>query len=116
MTPEMTTRWLFLGAPTLPASMTGAARALADRGEYLATIAPCGLCHTPASAFAGFWNGRTLAGGMQARWRVYGRAVSTNLTPHRADGIASVDDARLLRAMRSGIITFSSAENSRSRW
>lgn len=105
MSPETTTRWLFRGAPTLPASMTGAARALAERGEYLATIAPCGLCHTPVSAFVGFLNGRTLAGGMEARWRVYGRAVSSNLTPHVRDGIGDVDDGRLLRAMRSGIGT-----------
>jgi mono/diheme cytochrome c family protein len=103
LSPAMTTRWLFLGAPALPASMTGAERALAERGEYLATIAPCGLCHTPASAFAGFLTGRTLAGGMEARWRVYGRAVSTNLTRHQRDGIGGVDDTRLLRAMRSGI-------------
>jgi hypothetical protein len=105
MSPELTTRWLFLGAPTLPGSLTGAARALAERGEYLATIAPCGLCHTPVSPFAGFLTGRTLAGGMEARWRLYGRAVSTNLTPHRDDGIGTIDDRRLLRAMRSGIGT-----------
>ena len=46
---------------------------------------------------------RTLAGGMEARWRVYGRAVSSNLTPHILDGIGAVDDARLVRALRSGI-------------
>ena len=103
MRSEMTIRWLFLGAPKLPSSMTGAARALAERGEYLATIAPCGMCHTPVSAFAGFLTSRTLAGGMEARWRVYGRAVSSNLTPHIPDGIGAVDDARLVRALRSGI-------------
>ena len=102
MNPAMTVRWLFLGAPALPASLTGPERALAERGEYLATIAPCGLCHTPASASAGFLTSRTLAGGMEARWRVYGRAVSSNLTPHR-DGIGDADDARLVRAMRSGL-------------
>lgn len=102
LSPEQTTRWLFLGTPELPASLAGAPRALADRGEYVATVAPCGLCHTPADAFAGFLTGRTLAGGMQARWRVYGRAVSSNLTPH-PDGIGGADDARLLRAMTSGV-------------
>jgi mono/diheme cytochrome c family protein len=103
MTPEMTTRWLFLGSPALPAGLEGRARALAERGEYVATIAPCGLCHTPAASFIGFYTGRTLAGGMRARWRVYGSAVSPNLTPHPRDGIAGVPDAALLRAMRSGI-------------
>jgi mono/diheme cytochrome c family protein len=102
LSPEQTTRWLFRGTPELPPSLTGGPRALAERGEYLATVTPCGLCHTPADAFAGFLTGRTLAGGMEARWRVYGRAVSSNLTPHR-DGIAGVDDAGLLRAMTSGI-------------
>ena len=103
MTPELTTRWLFLGAPRLPERLDPATRALAERGEYIATITPCGLCHTPAASFIGFYTGRTLAGGMEARWRVYGRAVSTNLTPHDRGGIARVPDAALLRAMRSGI-------------
>jgi hypothetical protein len=40
---------------------------------------------------------------MEARWRVYGSAVSSNLTPHPGGGIAGVPDAVLLRAMRSGI-------------
>jgi mono/diheme cytochrome c family protein len=103
MSPEMTTRWLFLGAPSLPAGLEGSARALAERGAYVATIAPCGLCHTPAASFIGFDTRRTLAGGMEARWRVYGSAVSSNLTPHPGSGIARVPDAVLLRAMRSGI-------------
>jgi mono/diheme cytochrome c family protein len=104
MSPEQTTRWLFLGSPAVAsaAPTSDAARALVERGEYLATIAPCGLCHTPADAFAGFLTGRTLAGGMEARWRVYGRVVATNLTPH-ADGIGGVSDDALLRAMASGI-------------
>ncbi|MBM3220430.1 MAG: c-type cytochrome [Candidatus Rokubacteria bacterium] len=102
LSPEQTTRWLFLGTPELPASLTGAPRALVERGEYLSTVAPCGLCHTPADAFAGFLTGRTLAGGMEARWRVYGRTVSSNLTAH-PDGIGAADDAGLLRAMTSGV-------------
>jgi mono/diheme cytochrome c family protein len=100
---QATVRWLFLGTPRLPDALTGAPRALAERGEYLATIAPCGLCHTPATAMVGFLTSRTMAGGMEARWRVYGRAVSTNLTPHPSGGIAEIPDAVLLRAMRSGI-------------
>jgi mono/diheme cytochrome c family protein len=102
LSPAQTTRWLFLGTPGLPPSLSGAPRALAARGEYLATVGPCGLCHTPADAFAGFLTGRTLAGGMDARWRVYGRVVSSNLTPH-LDGIGGVDDDALLRAMSSGV-------------
>jgi mono/diheme cytochrome c family protein len=102
MSPETTARWLLSGTPGLPATVRGAERALAERGEYLATIAPCGLCHTPTSPFVGFLTGRTLAGGMQARWRVYGRVVSANLTPH-PDGLGDVADAEALRAIASGI-------------
>jgi mono/diheme cytochrome c family protein len=103
MTPEQTVAWLLRGTPGLPAGLSGAERARAARGEYVATIAPCGLCHTPALAFVGFDTRRTLAGGMEGRWRVYGSAVATNLTPHPRDGIAGIADAALLRAMQSGI-------------
>ncbi|MGH7279770.1 MAG: hypothetical protein ACREJG_13940, partial [Candidatus Rokuibacteriota bacterium] len=103
LSPEMTVAWLFRGTPALPSSLEGPARALAERGQYVATVAPCGLCHTPAGAFAGFYTGRTMAGGMRATWRVYGSAVSSNLTPHAGDGIAGVSDAALLRAITSGI-------------
>jgi mono/diheme cytochrome c family protein len=102
MSPEMVARWLLLGTPPLPSSLGGAPRARAERGEYAATIAPCGLCHTPAGAFVGFYTSLTAAGGMRGRWKVYGTAVSSNLTPH-ADGIGQLGDAALLRAMRSGI-------------
>ena len=102
MTPEATANWLLMGTPGAANSLTGGPRALIERGEYLATIAPCGLCHTPVDALVGFRTSRTLAGGMEARWRVYGSNVSTNLTPH-PDGIESTPDATLLRAMRSGI-------------
>jgi mono/diheme cytochrome c family protein len=103
MTPEVTVAWLLRGAPVLPAALAGPARARAERGEYVATIAPCGLCHTPAGAFVGFYTDRTLAGGMEGRWRVYGSATSTNLTPHPRDGAAGIPEAALERALRSGI-------------
>lgn len=103
MTPEMAVRWLRLGTPSVPDSLSGAQRARALRGEYVATIAPCGLCHTPAGAFVGFYTDRTAAGGMEGRWKVYGSAVSSNLTPHRTDGIGLASDPELLRAMRSGL-------------
>ncbi len=102
MSPELTSEWLLMGTPGTPASLDGARRALTERGEYLATIAPCGLCHTPVDPLVGFRTSKTLAGGMEARWRVYGSQVSTNLTPH-PDGIAATSDATILRAMRSGI-------------
>jgi mono/diheme cytochrome c family protein len=51
----------------------------------------------------GFYTNRTLAGGMEGRWRVYGKAVSSNLTPHDTDGIGRTNDAELIRALRSGL-------------
>jgi mono/diheme cytochrome c family protein len=104
MAPERITQRM-LGAPApLPEWLTGGERALAERGRYLTTIAACGLCHTPATPFAGLPAARRLAGGMQARWRVFGSAVSSNLTPHR-DGIAAAPVPALSRALRSGIGT-----------
>ena len=103
MTPELTTRWLFAGSPRLSVGLGPRERALAERGEYVAAIAPCGLCHTPAGAFVGFYTDRTLAGGMEGRWRVYGSAYSTNLTPRPEDGISGVDDRAIHRAVTSGI-------------
>ena len=102
MSPETTAKWLLMGTPGTPASLSGAQRALVERGEHLATVAPCGLCHTPVDPLVGFRTSKTLAGGMEARWKVYGSQVSTNLTPHQ-DGIAATPDATMLRAMRSGI-------------
>jgi mono/diheme cytochrome c family protein len=100
MSPTLTTTWLFRGTPALPADLTGAPRAFAERGEYLVTVAPCGLCHTPAGAFLGFYTHRTLAGGMEGRWRVYGRAVSTN--PPRGDRADVGSDAAPGDARRRG--------------
>jgi cytochrome c553 len=102
MSPEVTAKWLLMGTPGTPVSLSGAPRALVDRGEYLATVAPCGLCHTPVDPLVGFRTSKTLAGGMEARWKVYGSQISTNLTPHQ-DGIIATPDAAILRAMRSGL-------------
>jgi mono/diheme cytochrome c family protein len=104
MSPERATQRHFSGKPELPRWLTGPERALAERGEYLATVSPCGLCHTPASPFTGFMAANWLAGGMEARWKLFGRAVSSNLTPHR-DGLAAASVPVLSRALRSGIGT-----------
>ena len=100
--PERAARWRFAGPPTLPRWLTGADRALAERGQYLATVTPCGLCHTPASPFVGALGSRSLAGGVDVRGRIHGDVVSSNLTPHR-DGLAAVSAPALSRALRGGI-------------
>jgi mono/diheme cytochrome c family protein len=104
LSPPHATGRHFTGAPALPSWLTGPERARAERGEYLATVAPCGMCHTPASAFTGFRATHWLAGGMEARWRLFGSAVSSNLTPHR-DGLAAASVPVLSRVLRSGIGT-----------
>ena len=62
------------------------------------------MCHTPASPFSGFMTANWLAGGMEARWRLFGSSVSSNLTPHR-DGLAAASVPTLSRTLRSGIGT-----------
>jgi mono/diheme cytochrome c family protein len=104
LSPQRATGRHFTGAPALPSWLTGPERARAERGEYLATVAPCGMCHTPASPFTGFLTTHWLAGGMEARWRLFGSAVSSNLTPHR-DGLAAASVPVLSRVLRSGIGT-----------
>jgi len=104
MSPERVIERHFRGAPALPSWLSGPERARAKRGEYLATVSPCGMCHTPASPFTGFMTARWFAGGMDARWRLFGRAVSSNLTPHR-DGLAAASVPTLSRTLRSGIGT-----------
>ena len=98
----VTTTWRFMGQPALPRGLPVGDRAHAERGEYLATVAPCGLCHTPARAFSGVVTKRWLAGGMEGRWRVYGSATATNLTPHPDHGIGRLSDAALMRGLRAG--------------
>ena len=102
--PQRTAGRHFAGAPPLPNWLTPPERARVERGEYLTSIAPCGMCHTPASAFKGFLTALWLGGGMEARWRVFGSAVSSNLTPHR-DGLSAASVPVVSRALRSGIGT-----------
>jgi mono/diheme cytochrome c family protein len=104
VSPERAARWRVAAPPPLPRWLTGADRALAERGEYLATITPCAMCHTPATQFAGVLSARTLAGGVETRARIYGDALSSNLTPHR-DGLAAASVPSLSRALRAGITT-----------
>lgn len=53
----------------------------ADRGRYLASLARCGMCHTPRTESGGFDNERFLAG---APFR---DTVAPNLTPDEATGL-----------------------------
>jgi mono/diheme cytochrome c family protein len=68
---------------------------LIKRGEYLATAADCGACHTAAG-------GKPYAGGLAISSPV-GTIYSTNITPSAASGIGRYSEEQFARAVRRGI-------------
>jgi len=57
------------------------------RGEYVATVAGCGMCHTPYS-WIGPHGNRAFQGGMRVRWEnELGERVALNLTPDPETGL-----------------------------
>jgi mono/diheme cytochrome c family protein len=68
-------------------------RALAERGQYLFTVASCALCHDP-----------TGEGGAKISMRSgFGTLWTRNITPDPASGIGNWSDAEIARAIRSGV-------------
>jgi mono/diheme cytochrome c family protein len=68
-------------------------RALAERGQYLFTVASCALCHDP-----------TGEGGDKISMRPgFGTLWTRNITPDLATGIGNWGDAEIARAIRSGV-------------
>jgi mono/diheme cytochrome c family protein len=96
-----------LGAPliffaaTVVAGMCHAAEpadqtaAVVDRGEYLATAADCGACHTAPG-------GRPFAGGLPIATPL-GTIYSTNITPSADFGIGLYTEEEFSRALRHGV-------------
>ena len=70
-------------------------RALVKRGETLAGIGNCAVCHTPPG-------GRPLAGGL-ALPTPFGVINTTNITPDVETGIGAWSEAAFIRAMREGV-------------
>jgi fructose 5-dehydrogenase cytochrome subunit len=68
---------------------------LIKRGEYLATAADCGACHTPP-------DGKRFAGGLAIGSPV-GTIYSTNITPSARYGIGRYSEEQFARAVRRGI-------------
>ena len=83
--------------PLPPASNRGASE---KRGEYLATIAACGRCHTPADGSGAPIPGLEFAGGLRLKGP-WGELRSPNLTPD-ASGIECLGERDFLRAMKTG--------------
>jgi mono/diheme cytochrome c family protein len=69
----------------------------AARGEYLAAIAGCAVCHTDAAN-----GGRPFAGGRGLETR-FGRIVTPNITPDQATGIGRWSLTDFIRALRWGV-------------
>jgi mono/diheme cytochrome c family protein len=68
-------------------------RALAERGQYLFTVASCALCHDP-----------TGEGGAKISMRPgFGTLWVRNITSDPASGIGNWSDAEIARAIRSGV-------------
>ncbi|HEY3637109.1 MAG TPA: cytochrome c [Rhizomicrobium sp.] len=77
----------------VPASLAHAD--LVKRGEYLATVADCDICHTSKG-------GCQYAGGF-AITIPFGTIYSSNITPDKDTGIGNYSDADFLNAVRRGI-------------
>jgi mono/diheme cytochrome c family protein len=95
-----------LGAPLVffAATMTAGICQAADppdqtaaisRGEYLATAADCGACHTAPG-------GKPFAGGLPISTPL-GTIYSTNITPSADFGIGRYSEAEFSRALRRGV-------------
>jgi fructose 5-dehydrogenase cytochrome subunit len=68
---------------------------LIKRGEYLATAADCGACHTAPA-------GKRFAGGLAISSPV-GTIYSTNITPSARYGVGRYSEEQFARAVRRGI-------------
>ena len=69
--------------------------AVIDRGEYLATAADCGACHTAPG-------GQRFAGGLPISTPL-GTIYSTNITPSAEFGIGRYTEEEFSRALRRGV-------------
>jgi mono/diheme cytochrome c family protein len=90
--------------PPAPETADDDMRALATRGQYVAALGTCSLCHTAGPDPLRLWQPvGDLAGGMRVSWQVFGTAYSRNLTPDRETGLGRWSDAEIRRAITSGI-------------
>jgi mono/diheme cytochrome c family protein len=68
---------------------------LVERGEYLARVADCMVCHTVPG-------GKEYAGGLAFKLP-FGTLYSTNITPDKETGIGNYSDREFLDAMHRGV-------------
>lgn len=84
-----------------PADAPDPQQAKVDRGEYLAHIAGCNLCHTPMGKM-GPDTSKAYAGGLEVK-EAFGTWRSPNITMHEATGIGSWTDEQIIKAVREGV-------------
>jgi mono/diheme cytochrome c family protein len=77
----------------VPVALKGASQIA--RGEYLARVADCMVCHTSQ-------DGKPYAGGFAFNLP-FGTLYSTNITPDKETGIGNYTDAQFLAALRRGV-------------
>ncbi|MGA1327679.1 MAG: c-type cytochrome, partial [Rubrivivax sp.] len=82
-------------APIDPPKADNFAAELVERGEVLARIGACEVCHTAEG-------GEPYAGGL-ALHTPFGKLYSTNLTPDATTGIGRWSKDAFVRAMREGV-------------
>lgn len=77
---------------------------VARRGQYIAAIGTCTLCHTAGPNLTRPWQSYPeMGGGLRVNWRVFGTTYSRNLTPDAETGLGAWTKAEIRRAIVSGI-------------
>jgi mono/diheme cytochrome c family protein len=77
---------------------------VARRGQYIAAIGTCTLCHTAGPNPTRPWQRYPeMGGGLRVNWRVFGTRYSRNLTPDAETGLGAWSKAEIRRAITSGI-------------
>jgi mono/diheme cytochrome c family protein len=87
----------------LPAA-TSELEVVARRGQYIAAIGTCPLCHTAGPNLTRPWQPYPeMGGGLRVSWHVFGTTYSRNLTPDAETGLGAWSKAEIRRAITSGI-------------
>jgi len=77
---------------------------VARRGQYIAAIGTCTLCHTAGPNPTRPWQAYPeMGGGLRVNWRVFGTTYSRNLTPDAETGLGAWSKEEIRRAITSGI-------------
>jgi mono/diheme cytochrome c family protein len=94
---------LKLAKPEVPAPEGNApGTELTEQGEYLATLAHCGGCHTPLAEDGSLSKDKHLAGGNEFRafeFQGTGSVWSANITPDEKTGVGKYSDEELINAI-----------------